>query len=263
MEELLGLRVEHIERTCAISETQRNKIEVAGKGDIKRFFDTVEEQRRRMHLSDGEQELSTILEELNQAAMALVSGVFDERSLLQKTMKQTLSHDQMARYQADRRAARAFQHRAEVATTVGIFAKALGLDAEERLRLTNFLLSETRPLRFAADQRARCRFVLAQAVHFPKSKFEPIFTKIDRGLVGRLIDELKEAVGDELNDLQLEEPAIKADGHEVTSDSKPRADAAKPAANGDSSSLDEAIKAGAVGRETRADLDNRPDTRDN
>src|SRR5271163_1288957 len=46
LESLLALQIEHIERTCGINEVQRKKLQLAGRGDIKRFFDRVDETKR-------------------------------------------------------------------------------------------------------------------------------------------------------------------------------------------------------------------------
>jgi len=212
---LLGLRLDNLVRTCGIIETQRKKIELAGKGDIKRFFDSIEEKRRQLRTAKGEGEIDRIRTELSACARSLDDGLFDERSFFHKMMKRTLSQDQVARYQADRREARVFRHRALVAAAVRIFDRALGLDDAQRRTLTNLLLSETRAPKIAADHRAECLFVLAQSVNVPKSKLGPIFTNVQHELANRFIEKLKEGLAGELKDFEAaeKEAATKADAN--------------------------------------------------
>ena len=43
LDSLLTLEVDEVCRTCGLSEVQKKKLVLAGRGDIKRFFDKVEE----------------------------------------------------------------------------------------------------------------------------------------------------------------------------------------------------------------------------
>jgi len=198
LEQLVGLRVENIERVCGITGAQKKKIELAGKGDIKRFLDSIEEKRRRLVAATGEKEEDRVREELSASSWSLENGLFDEGSLFVKMVKKSLSQDQLARYQSDRHEARAFEHQAHVEAVVGIFERTLGFDDEQRRRLKSLLLAETRLSEIDVDHRAAVWFVLAQAVNIPESKLQPILTNSQRGQVTRFFAELKEGLADEL-----------------------------------------------------------------
>ena len=43
---LLSLRIDFIDRICGLSEIQKKKLFLAGRGDVKRFFDRVDEKRK-------------------------------------------------------------------------------------------------------------------------------------------------------------------------------------------------------------------------
>jgi hypothetical protein len=210
LEALLGAQLDNLERICSVSKTQRKKIELAGKGDIKRFFDAIEEKRRQMQTAKGEAEIDRLQTELAASATFLDNGLFDGRSFFHKTMRKTLSEDQVARYQADRRAAREFRHRALVGTSVAIFERALGLYDSQRRALTRLLLSETRPPTIAADHRVECVLVLAQAVNVPRSRLWPILTNDQKPSADRFIAKLKEGLAGELKDFEAAERAAAA-----------------------------------------------------
>ena len=42
----LALRIEDLERNCGLTEAQKKKLKLAGRGDVKRVFDRVEEEKR-------------------------------------------------------------------------------------------------------------------------------------------------------------------------------------------------------------------------
>jgi len=204
LEERLSLRLEAIERVCGINVVQRKKIELAGKGDIKRFFDAIEANRRRVQAA-GEDEFERIQQELAASARSIESGLLDEKSFFVKTMKTTLSAEQLALYDDDRRRSRMLQHEAQVKAVVGVFERAIGLDDEQRRRLNMVLMAETRPLKISAEHQAECLFVLAQAVNLPEAKLGPIFTAMQRRAADRLIAELKNGLASELKSLEAAE----------------------------------------------------------
>ena len=45
LDSLLTMQIEEIDRSCTLTEAQKNKLRLAGRGDMKRFLDRVEEKR--------------------------------------------------------------------------------------------------------------------------------------------------------------------------------------------------------------------------
>ena len=43
----LGLRIDDLDRACSITEVQKKKLKLAGLGDIKRYYDRVEDLKRK------------------------------------------------------------------------------------------------------------------------------------------------------------------------------------------------------------------------
>ena len=48
-ESRLKSRIDYIDRLCSLTPDQRKKLELAGRGDIKRFFDQVAERKKEFH----------------------------------------------------------------------------------------------------------------------------------------------------------------------------------------------------------------------
>src|SRR5205823_7870412 len=110
---LLALRVEDIERTSTLTDAQKKKLQLAGRGDIKKFFDRYEAVKQKFQLmKNDEEKMQQIWQDINPLQTSLQTGLFHSDSLLIKALHNTLTSDQFARYDAIARERRAFHHRA-------------------------------------------------------------------------------------------------------------------------------------------------------
>src|SRR5262245_41675135 len=65
MEAMLAVQTDEVVRACALSNAQKEKVQLAGRGDIKRFFDRVEESRKKFQLvKDGQNKLTDIFRDI-------------------------------------------------------------------------------------------------------------------------------------------------------------------------------------------------------
>lgn len=109
----LEQRVASIDRVCQLTDAQKRKLELAGRGDIKRISDRIESLRktfRQVHVvndihdldDDDIRDLSTWTGALSIEAATLHemvdSGLFDVGSLFGKTLRSTLTAEQAAVY---------------------------------------------------------------------------------------------------------------------------------------------------------------------
>jgi hypothetical protein len=215
----LSTEVARIDQVCRLSAAQKKKLELAGRGDIKRAFDRVDEAGRGLRAAKrvagaakaGEAELAEVQRQFAQ-------GLFRDGSLFAKTIPSVLSADQLARYRADRVARRRFRHRALVDLVVDVLATAAGCSHEQRERLARLLLEKTR-LSTRADQ--DFVIVLAQAVTLPESQLRPIFDEAQWRALSRLAETLGKQLQDELRQAVLEpddlaEPIAARDGSSAT-----------------------------------------------
>jgi hypothetical protein len=102
----LASKVASIDRICQLTDAQKQRLELAGRGDIKRFFDRIDSLQPPFQghgvLDDKEfREWSSRLSvEAIMLRRILKAGVFEDGSLFAKTLKTTLSADQAAAYAA-------------------------------------------------------------------------------------------------------------------------------------------------------------------
>jgi hypothetical protein len=102
----LERRIERVDLICQLAEKQKQKLQLAGRGDIKRFFDRVETlwpkvQRTHEVHNDGLLHLElcgTFGAGSNQPARGL--GLFDQGSLFSKTLKRSLTKGQTTAFES-------------------------------------------------------------------------------------------------------------------------------------------------------------------
>lgn len=191
LDALLLLRIEDVVQACRLTEVQRQKLQLAGRGDIKRFFDRIEELRRKFQLVKTDQNrVGEILQEIQPLQVVFQTGPFGDASIFTKTLKTTLTSGQVISYETAGRERRAFRYQACVELLVTKLDEALVLRAEERRQFEWLLLDETRPpARFSPyDQQV----VLLQAARIPEEKLKKLFDERQWALLGRQFAKARE-----------------------------------------------------------------------
>jgi len=174
LDALLLLRLEDVVQACSLSDTQRQKLQLAGRGDIKRFFDRVEELRRRFQLVKSDQNrIGEILQEIQPLQLTFQTGPFGDTSIFSKTLNTTLTTEQREGYETAARERRKFRYQAGVELLVTKLDEALVMRAEQRRKFEQILIEETRPpAHFGPyDQQV----VLLQAGRIPEEKLRALF----------------------------------------------------------------------------------------
>jgi hypothetical protein len=170
----LELHIDEINRVCGINDSQRKKLLLAGRGDIKRFFDRVEEAKRRFLLVANDQNRN-VMEDIQPLQLALNAGIFVEDSIFAKAVKTILSEEQSDLLGAQEK----HRNQNRYATTIDWFVthvdKGLGLRAAQRKRLAE-LLKETRPpRRFGSSD---YYYLMYRASQIDEEKVKPIFDDV-------------------------------------------------------------------------------------
>ncbi len=98
LDSALALKIDELERLCGLTESQKKKLLLAGRGDIKRFFDRVEELKRKFVANQNGMN-QNIWQDLQPLQGELNTGLFDEESLYAKMIKRILSSDQAVHYE--------------------------------------------------------------------------------------------------------------------------------------------------------------------
>ena len=85
LDSFLSLNVEDLERTCGLTPVQKKKLLLAGRGDIKRFFDRVEDLRKKFDkVKNDQNQFGLMWQDIQALQAAFQAGVFGEESIFAK-----------------------------------------------------------------------------------------------------------------------------------------------------------------------------------
>ncbi|HEX4071503.1 MAG TPA: hypothetical protein VHX68_10045 [Planctomycetaceae bacterium] len=175
---LLVRKVGDVARASRLTELQKQKLLLAGRGDLVRLIDRMEELKARYRSAVLTPDMQNELDrKAGPIRAALRGSVFADGSLFAKTMTKTLTSEQVARYERIDWSRRLFQHRAGVHMTVLRLATALGLSDDQWQRLEQLLLTETHPAQIIGEPYPAAYFniVYRQMRQIPEKKLKPLF----------------------------------------------------------------------------------------
>jgi hypothetical protein len=190
-ERMLAQKIAAIERTCHLSPAQKETLELAGKGEIKRRLDRIEDHKNVVNRRYDQDEYVRVVQELQTLNRSLSAEPFGDGSLFAKALKTSLAEDQAARLgdvESDRDLER---YSTRVEAYVSLLAHSLGLSSDQRRRLRNLVLEETPPPRkFGAYDLLIIQYQLSR---IPEERLRPIFDDTQWRTLSRRFDESKDS----------------------------------------------------------------------
>jgi hypothetical protein len=190
LDSLLILEVDDVGRWCGLSESQKKKLILAGRGDIKRFYDEVEEKRKEFDkVKTDQQKAGAIYQELAPLRTKLNSGLFGDGSIYAKMLNRLLSEEQQRRYAEVVRERRRFRYRAKIELAVAhLEQQTVGFSDEQRGRIVEIILKETPPpARFGNYD---YYYVLYQAGKISNTKIKSLLDEKQWGFVDRQLKQM-------------------------------------------------------------------------
>ena len=175
LDQMLTLQTEDVDRACQLSPGQRKKLELAGRGDILRFFDQVEVVRKKFLLvRKDQQKFNEIWQDISPLQIKFQAGLFDDDSFYHKTLRNMLKGEQLSKYSQVDGERRKFQYRAKVELVVAMLENALPLREEQRQKLITLIVDETKPPRMFGQQ--DYYLVMWNISKLPEKSLKPLFT---------------------------------------------------------------------------------------
>ncbi len=174
LESALDLQIASLNGVCPISNAQKKKLQLAGRGDIKRFFDLVEEKRVRFNLvKRDQQKFGEFYQEVIPLQQMLGAGLFRESSLFSKTLQSTLNDEQSRIHDKLLEERRRFRWKAKVELVADMWVRLLGLSEDYRNQLVDLILKEI-PAPKNLGQ-LDYYFVMYKLSQLPREQVRPIF----------------------------------------------------------------------------------------
>jgi hypothetical protein len=220
LESQLALRIEEFDRACQLTGAQKEKLQLAAKGDMKRFFaryDMVKKKFQRVQ--NDQQKMQEIWQDIGPLQGSLEAGLFHEESLLGKSLVHILTAEQLKRYDAVVRERRASRHRAAIEMTVAILEQKTPLRADQRSDLLALLAKQTKLGRRLGEYEHF--LIMIQLDRIPDEKWKPLFDPMQWKIVKQ-----------QVHGLEVMEPFLRQCGEWPDADDKAdRADPGPPTKN--------------------------------
>ncbi|QEH32593.1 hypothetical protein OJF2_10720 [Aquisphaera giovannonii] len=169
----LLLQVDDVARVCRLSDLQKKKLFLAGKGDIKRFFERVDAKKKDFDkVKNDQNKVMQMYQDLQAFQAVYNSGTFGDDSLYAKTLKKLLGDEADGRYDKILEEKRRFRLRAKVELVVTQLDQSIGFTHQQREKLIEVILNESEPPeRFGQYD---YYLVLYLAGRIPEEKLRPI-----------------------------------------------------------------------------------------
>jgi hypothetical protein len=146
IETKLKLQLDELHRVCGITEAQKQKLTLAASSDIKRFFDEVDKVRKKVKGGKLDQnEWNNIWQEIQPLRIRQSTGLFGDTSFFAKTVRKTLSEEQIQKYDAVVNERRKFRYRASLEVVVTNLESTVPLRHSQHEAIVKLLLEETQP----------------------------------------------------------------------------------------------------------------------
>ncbi len=176
LEQMLTLQMDDVDRACQLSDAQKKKLLLAGRGDILRFFESVEVVRKKFLLvRKDQQKFNEIWQDISPLQVKFQAGLFSDDSFYHKTLRNMLKGEQLSKYSEIDNERRKFQYRAKVELVVAMLENALPLRDEQRQKVIALIVEETKPPR-SFGQQQDYYIVMWNISKIPEKTLKPLFS---------------------------------------------------------------------------------------
>ena len=165
------LQLAELGRVCELSDAQRSKLELAARGDLRRFLEEVDAVRRKFNAVKEDQNAMNQMWQEIQPLQAKMNRLTGSGSLFMKTVPQTLSAEQTARYEAVTEERRKFRYQASIAVALHTLEGGVALKHEQREAIQKVLLDLPPPRAFGQYEHYLIMYRLA---NMPPEKLQPL-----------------------------------------------------------------------------------------
>lgn len=186
---MLIVQAETVANVCGMTPQEKEKLLLAGRGDIARFFERVEVSRKKFQLVKNDQNrINEVFQDIQPLQMTVNAGLFNDGSFFQKVVKKSLNAEQRKKLDQAERDRRIFQYKAKIELVVSALDDSIALRAEQRKQLTEMLLKTSPPKQFGQYDFYVVMFRLSR---LPEEKLGQLFDGAQRRALDRQLDQVR------------------------------------------------------------------------
>ena len=146
VEARLDIQVAELDRLCSLSEAQKEKLRLAARGDISRFFDSVETLRAKFRAGQHDQNvINRMWQEIQPLQRQQAMGLFNEKSLFGGVTHKILDKDQREKYDKATKQRQKFRYRATIEVSMDTLEGIVPLKQSQRDAIIAQLVDNTPP----------------------------------------------------------------------------------------------------------------------
>ncbi len=144
----IGMQIENLVELCDLTPTQKSKLRLAGWGDIERFFDRVDEVRRKhLNKSYDQNKIGEVYQEFQPLSQEYTNGLFGDRSLLARSVRHVLDAEQAALYDEMLLQRRRFQFESKIDQVLNQLSRSIGLSDDQYSSIETLIIESGPPPR--------------------------------------------------------------------------------------------------------------------
>jgi hypothetical protein len=191
-EKTLQVQIEYIEDAVQLSDEQRGKLELAGHGDIHRFFTDFESVKRGMEFGGiPRDEWQQVWQRTQPLATRFAAGLHGPRSLLTKSVASTLAPEQQERFDAMKRERDVAIYTDNIRMTLSLIDRKVPLTRQQRETITQMLVRTTAPPEYYGQASMHFYVVLIQMADLPRAQFKAVFNESEWKIIDGLLRQAK------------------------------------------------------------------------
>ncbi len=191
-EQSLQVRIDFIGEAIQLTDAQRSKLELAGQGDIHRFFTDYQRVKRSMTFGGiPRDKWQQVWQKTQPLSARYTDGLHGPRSLLAKTVLSTLDADQRTRFatlQKDHDIAIYSDH---IRMALAMIDRKVPLTRGQRNDLTDLLVRDTSPPEYYGQTSMHFYVVLGRMSELREKDLKQIFSDTEWPLIKGLMQQGK------------------------------------------------------------------------
>lgn len=165
-----------ISQAIPLDDAQISRLKLSGYGDVKRFFDRVENARRRflaMQPQIRENDMNVAYQLAKPLQRELNDGLIGPKSLLYKSIVSTLDEQQMQVWQQEVERANRVRAERAVLEYIGRMQRQVPMTSAQRTTLAELLLAEVKSIR--TNSQYTSQLLSYRLSEVPREKLENLF----------------------------------------------------------------------------------------
>lgn len=191
-EQALLVQIEFVENAVVLTEAQRSKLELAGHGDIHRFFNDYERVKRGMTFGGiPRDEWQAVWQRTQPLATRYKAGLHGSKSLFAKTVASTLESDQRNSFQEMKKDRDVAIYIDNIRMTLSMVDRKVPLTRRQRETITELLVNETTPPDFYGQANMHFYVVLFQMAKLPEEDLKSNFSVAEWRVLKAMLQQAK------------------------------------------------------------------------